>query len=699
MRDLLLEVGVEELPARFVADASRQLARGVERALDASRLGCAGVRAYATPRRLAVVATGVPERQSEREHLVRGPARRVGLGEDGKPTKAAEGFARAQGVRPEDLVVRAGPEGEYLYAVKKEPARDAAEVLPEALAAAIRGVTFPKSMRWTLGDFRFSRPIRWLVALFGEDVLPVRLGDGLEAGRVSRGHRLAHPEPVPIASPEDFERALWEAQVIADPEARRRMVVEEIEGAAERNGGRALATPELIDEITNLVEYPLALVGRFDPAYLELPREVLMTTMAAHQRYVAVAEDADGPAGATGPKLLPMFVVVANGPHIDQGLVREGNERVLAARLADARFFYGEDTKRPLAERVEALKGVVFHERLGTLWERTERLVLLSAELARRLGASEEERRHLERAARLSKADLVTHMVFELPELQGIMGREYALRAGEHPAVAVALAEQYLPKGAGAEMPSTTVGALLGLADRMDAIVGFFGVGLTPSGSEDPFALRRHATGIVRIALAREWRFSLGETIAYGAKAYGDRLSSAGEELVAGVREFILQRLRGALSDEGLAPDVVEAALGASRDDIVDAARRARALAQARQAPFFSDAVVAFQRPYNLARSRMGSGEIDGSLLAEPSEKALVEALDAVVPEARRAAERGAYVEAIRVLAGMRPAIDRFFEDVLVMAPDERVRANRLQICSRIVRAFAQVADFGALAV
>ncbi|MEW6045406.1 MAG: glycine--tRNA ligase subunit beta [Bacillota bacterium] len=688
MQSLLVEIGCEELPSRVVQDALRQMLEMMQAALDEARLGSLKARGFATPRRLAAIFDGVLERQAEREVLVRGPARRIGLDAQGRPTQAALGFARGQGVSPESLVVRSTPEGEYLFAVKREPARAAQEILPEIVSGVVRRISFPKSMRWGPGELRFARPIRWLVVLFGTQVVPVEI-DGLKAGRESRGHRLSHPGPVTIPNPEDYESIMLAAGVVADVVRRRQMVVDEIEAAAARNAGRVLASPELIDEITNLVEYPVALVGRFDAGYLELPREVLTTTMAVHQRYLAMADDAGS--------LMPAFVVVANGAHIDEAVVREGNERVLEARLADARFFYDEDRKRPLEARVEDLKGVVFHERLGSMYDKVQRVVELTRFLANRVGLGAPEAGWAQRAALLSKADLTTHMVFEFPELQGIMGREYAKASGEPEGVAVAIAEQYQPRGAAAELPATPAGALLSLADRLDTVVGFFGIGLMPTGSEDPFGLRRHALAIVRITLGRGWHWYLEEAIAQAAQNYGGRLGRPASEVVSDVREFIRQRLRGILSEAGLDADVVEAALSVDVDDLSGAAHRARELNRARRAPFFEDAMVAFQRAYNLARGRLGDGSVDPDLLQEEAERVLVEALDRVVPLARAAAASGDLVGAVRELAQLRPAVDRFFEEVLVMTEDEKVRANRLQILSRVVGAFGEFANFAAL--
>ena len=690
MRSLLLEVGTEELPARVVGPALDQLVEGLRRALEQARLGCADARGFATPRRLAVLARGVPEQQAPRSVLVRGPARRVAYDDQGRPTRAAEGFARAQGVPVEALEVGRDPEGgEYVFARRQEPSRPASEVLPELLAGVVRTLQFPRTMRWTSGALRFARPIRWLVALWGHEVLPVRL-DGLVAGRVTYGHRVIGRGPLELEQPETYEARLATAGVVADPARRRALVEQELAAAAHRIAGHPVASPELVDEITQLVEYPVGLCGRFDPAYLQLPRDVLLTVMASHQRYAAVVDDA----GA----LKPAFVVVANGDHIDVDLVREGNEKVLAARLADARFFYQEDRRRPLAERVEALRGIVFHEQLGTLWEKVQRLGTLVEHLAQALGLEEKTLQAARRAAWLAKADLATHMVYEFPELQGIMGREYARASGEPAEVAQAIAEHYQPRFAGDALPASAAGALVAVADKLDSLVGFFGIGLEPTGSEDPFALRRSAAGLVRISVERAWNWSIEAAVQAAAGAYGGRLPRPGQELAAAVREFLLQRLRAVLAERGVEGPVVEAALAATGDRLAEAARRAQALWELQQEPSWEDARVTFQRAFRLARVHRPAGPVDPSLLQEPMERQLWAAAEDLPRRVRQAVDGGDVAGAVRELASLRPLVDRFFDEVLVMAEDSRVRSNRLALLHHLVQSFREVADFSALA-
>ncbi|HEY8485848.1 MAG TPA: glycine--tRNA ligase subunit beta, partial [Limnochordales bacterium] len=568
MRSLLLEVGTEELPARMVGPAVEQMVQLTRQALEQARLGCTQLKGYATPRRLAVLARGVPETQAPAQSLVRGPARRVAFDEEGRPTRAAEGFARSQGVSVAELEVRTTPEGgEYVFAVRQLPARPAQEVLPELLAGVVRGLQFARTMRWSEGNLRFARPIRWLVALWGDQVLPLQL-DGLVAGRRTFGHRVMAPQPVELPEAEAYEALLLAAHVIADPALRRQRVQEEIRAAAHRVAGHPVAAEALVDEITHLVEYPVGLVGRFQEAYLELPREVLLTVMATHQRYVAV-EDDEG-------RLRPHFVVVANGAHIDEELVRAGNEKVLQARLADARFFFDEDRRVPLSQRVQGLSGIVYHERLGTMAEKVQRLQELVGYLAGQLQLPASTASVARRAALLCKADLLTHMVYEFPELQGIMGREYARASGEPEEVAVAIAEHVQPRAAGDQLPASDAGALVAWADRLDHLVGFFGVGLEPTGSEDPFALRRQALGLLRITLQRNWRWSIADAVGRARELYGGRLPRSAGEVAEAVGEFLRQRLRVLLGEQGLDAAVVEAALAVAGDRPAEAAERAR---------------------------------------------------------------------------------------------------------------------------
>ncbi|WPD18906.1 glycine--tRNA ligase subunit beta [Thermaerobacter composti] len=492
--DLLVEVGCEEIPAADCAEARRQLAERAGTVLAEAGLPYELVRALGTPRRLTLVVKGLAARQASRESWVRGPARAVAYGPDGQPTRAALGFARAQGVAVDDLVVRETPQGEYVFARKVEEGRPAAAVLAETLPGILGGLEFRRTMRWGAGEHRFVRPVHWLVALLGEEVLPFAFA-GVQAGRVSYGHRFLHPGPVELASAseEEYRRRLADAYVVVDPEERRERIVEQARAAAAAVGGEVEVDPELLAEVVDLVEYPTAFVGSFAEGMLELPRDVLVTTMKVHQRYFPVRRPGES-------RLLPHFVAVRNGDERHLDTVRRGNERVIGARLADARFFFQQDLRRRLADRVPDLERVSFLPDLGTLLDKTRRLERLVAWLAERLGLPAAEREHAVRAARLAKADLVTAMVYEFPELAGRMGREYALRDGEPPAVAEALAEQYLPRGGDDdELPSTWPGLLLATADRADTLAGCFAAGLEPTGSQDPYGLRRAAVGLLRL--------------------------------------------------------------------------------------------------------------------------------------------------------------------------------------------------------
>ncbi|HLT57544.1 MAG TPA: glycine--tRNA ligase subunit beta [Limnochordales bacterium] len=684
-RDLLLEVGTEEIPARFLDLVLPQLEEAARAQLKELRISFAGVKVYGTPRRLALVVEGLPERQADLVREVKGPARAVAFDEHGQPTRAAQGFARSQGVAVEDLQVRETEQGTYVFAVLREAGRPVADVLVEWLPRLVAGLHFPKSMRWGTGDLRFARPIRWLVALLGDEVLPVEL-EGLQAGRTTRGHRFLAPEPIPLASPAEYVDRLREAYVLVDPAERRQAVLEQVRQAAAQHGARAIEDPALVAEVTNLVEYPAAVVGAFDPAYLQLPREVLITPMREHQRYFPLVDDAG--------RLLPRFVAVSNGPRADMDLVRRGNEKVLAARLADARFFYEEDRRQPLAAYVERLREVVFQEQLGTVHEKMERIRDLTGWLADAVGADETTRRTAVRAAELAKADLVTQMVYEFPELQGVMGREYALLSGEGDGVAQAIYEHYLPRHAGDELPASLAGSLVSVADKLDTIVGCFGAGLIPTGSQDPYGLRRQALGVLRIAVGLPGGFDLATALAQAKEGYGARLETETDALVERIMEFFRQRLRGLMQEEGLRHDIVEAVLAVGFSDVAGAFQRARALAQFSQSDAFEALITAYQRAANLAQ-KGDTDQVEEAALTHPAEQALYAALQEVGDQVEALVAAADYGGALGLLATLRPHVDRLFEEVLVMAPEPAVRRNRLALLRRLVALCHHVADLG----
>lgn len=688
-RDLVFEIGCEEIPARLMPETIRSLKASAEEKLKAARLEFKEIAAYGTPRRLVLFVGDLAEESEPREYEVKGPPAQVAYTADGKPTRAAEGFAKSQGVPLESLTIRQVEGGSYVFAVKREEGRPAGEVLAEILPDLVRSLSFPRPMRWGSGELRFVRPIRWLLALFGTELVPFNL-DGLKSDRFTYGHRFLAPGPFRIEDPADYFTKLEKAYVVLDPEERRARIRAQGEQLAKEVGGRALFPEDLLTEVTFLVEYPTALLGSFAPEYLELPSEVVVTPMKDHQRYFPVVD----PEG----NLLPYFIAVRNGTAEHLDVVRAGNEKVLRARLADARFFFEEDKRMPLADRVERLKHIVFQENLGTLYDKTERLEALAQYLAGAVGLDGAVGAFVVRAAHLAKADLTTNMVYEFPELQGIMGREYALLSGEHASVAQAIAEQYLPRFAGDELPVTIAGSLLALADKMDTIVGCFGVGLVPTGSQDPYGLRRLASGCISIMLEGELDLSLGEVISTAAGLYERQnlLPRPAAEVAREVREFLVGRLRIALEDRGLRYDVVDAVLAAAPDNPGLAYRRAETLQRLRQEPFFRQLLTAFTRVANLAR-QAGGEELKPDLFTEAAEKELYDHYQKAATRLPALVDEERYREALELLAELAPSVNRFFEEVLVMAPDPAVRANRLALLKAIRNLGLSIADFSRL--
>ncbi len=695
--DLLFEIGVEEVPADTVLPALGQLERLVAAGLSEQRLGHGEISIWGTPRRLAIIVRDVAAHQPDLAQEVKGPPASAAFDDQGEPTRAAQGFAAGRGLAVEDLEVRDTDRGSYVFAMVAEPGRDALEVLPQVLRHAACSLSFPKTMRWGSGDFRFARPIRWLLALMGRDVIPMELA-GLRSGRITWGHRFLSDGPVQIEEPAQYLSALEDAFVIADHERRREMIARGAQEAAEEAGGRVRLDPELLDEVNFMVEYPTPLVGRFDARYLELPDDVIVTVMSGHQRYFAI-EDEDG-------RLLPLFVAIRNGD--DQGLdiVRRGNERVIEPRLADAEFYLTEDVRTPLPDRLEGLKRVTYIEGLGSLYDKTLRLQRLVGWLCDhvrqvRPGAKE----HASRAAMLSKCDLNTNMIGDtkLAKLQGRVGAEYARRSGEPEPVALAIAEQYRPLGATDEPPTTTPGRVLALADKIDHIAACFRLGLRPTGSADPHALRRAAQGIVRIILEARWRIDTPEFIAAALEALPEP-DAAGAvpaaEAAAQMEDFLARRLVAELQSRGVTHDLARAVLGAPCPDLLDAFDRGLALRdiRGRDEDAFRLVVIAAERTANIVRGPKAEEELalDARALTEPEAKALHGAFEAAGETMRDAlasdAERD-YEAAWEALAGLREPIDVFFDEVLVMAEDDAVRRNRLGLLAAVDNLFLRLLD------
>ncbi len=666
MPDLLLEIGTEELPPFDIAPALAQLATRVQTALTDLRLEVGDVQTIGTPRRLACLCSGVPVRQRPAVREVRGPAAQVAFDAAGRPTPAAVGFAHSQGIPVERLQVQEVAGKRYAVAVVEEKGHPASQVLPAALVTAVLGVSFTKTMRWGDRDIRFARPIRWVVALLDKVVLPVELA-GCRANRVTHGHRTLRPGLHSVSHPSRYEPVLKSAGVIGQPAERRKIIVHQATDLARRAGGAPLLDAHLLDEIVMSTEHPQALRGTFAAEFLTLPRPVLVTVMQHHQKYFAI-EDARH-------ALRPAFIAVRDGDATHLATVQQGHEWVLQARLTDARFFFQEDRKHRLEDLLPRLEGVTFLAQLGTMAEKTRRLVNLTRQLSTMLLLDGHTSEALLRAATLCKADLVTHLVGEFPELQGTMGQIYAELDGEPTEVARAIGEHYRPTGGDDSPPKTEVGALLGLVDKLDTLVGALGAGLVPSGSQDPY-------GRLHLSL---------KALASAARAGYGTLSRA--SVVDEVVDFLRQRLRAVLTERGMRYDLVDAALAVSDDDLLAGADRAAALQAYVARPEFSRLWVAYDRASRIQTPSAG-GKVDVQKFESPTEHQLQDVLTAVTPKVTLSVAAGDMVKAMEHLVPLAEPVDRLFDDVLIMAPDPAVRANRLALLRSVTDVFRLIADF-----
>ncbi len=715
--DLLLEIGVEELPARFCVPALVQLADHARARLREARLTHGGVETLGTPRRLALLVRGLALAQEPRETVSRGPATRVAFDAEGRPTRAAEGFARGQGIAVSELSRETAENGqEYVVARRHEAGQEAMALLPAILHDLVLGLEFPTSMRWGSGSIRYARPIRWLLSLLSERPVPFAVGD-VASGTGTYGHRtLAAPGLHPVPSARDYADTLAGLEVVVDPARRRATIWRQVQAVATEVGGRVPPDEELLDEVTWLVERPLAFAGGFDAGFLAIPAPVLVTSMRENQRYFPVYAHKDGGDTDGDGALLPAFVAVSNNARLSLDNVRHGNEKVLRARLSDARFFWDEDQRRPLSARLDDLKDVTFHAGLGSQYDRTRRIEWLSRVVAASLGYDAATEESTGETARLSKCDLVTAMVGEFPTLQGVMGRAYALADGHDPLVADGILEHYLPRYPGDTLPTSATGVAVGLADRLDTLTGFFGLGLVPTGSADPFALRRAALGFVTIVVDGGLRMSLRTLIDTARAGYAHvgtdgetggaaPPSSAMEEAVAALLEFLRARLDGLLRERRRRYDVVDAVLAADDDDPADAAVRATALQHSLDRPAFAAVAAAFKRIANIARKAQADGDADPALdealdddtgpasSAPPAERALWEAFERVRPDAEAALAEGRYEDFYDVVTVLKDPVDTFFDAVLVMDPDPDVRRARLALLGRIADLLTRPAD------
>jgi glycyl-tRNA synthetase beta chain len=684
--ELFLELGTEEIPAGFIPKALNDMQRLLCQELENARIAYGEVRTYATPRRLAISIADVAKQQQRQELELTGPPARIAFDADGKPTKAAEGFARTNGVSVDELQTIETEKGEYLFLSKVIEGGESVEQLPEILPRVIGKIPFKKSMRWKDLDIRFARPMHWIVATFDGEVVPFTFGD-LQSGNVSRGHRFMAPDEFTVSGVEDYITRAEKQFVIPDIAKRKNLIQLQLEALEEQLGGKINPDEELLEEVTFLVETPQALAGTIEERFLQLPPELLITSMREHQRYFTLIDE--------NGKLLPHFITIANTLVHDPRVVIAGNERVLKARLADAMFFWEEDQKNKLESRLEPLKKVVYQAKLGTSFEKIERFSELAAGLAQQLAPADLEL--TKRAALLAKCDLETGMVYEFPELQGVMGREYAMLEGEDPRVAKAIFEHYLPTQAGGELPSDDVGAFVSLADKIDTICGCFSVGLIPTGTADPYALRRAAIGILAIILERGYAVSIPQLVEKSVALLEAKRQRPAEEIAAEVVEFIRLRLVNMLTGQDYPADVVDAVLSAAFSEPLDAVDRVKALAALKGREDFEPLSVAFKRVGNIIKGGLEQ-PVDPALFEADCEKDLFAQLQQVQTKVAKLVDGRDYPAALETIAGLRAPVDAFFDGVMVMADDAAVKNNRLALLTSIAGLFKGVADFSRIA-
>lgn len=712
MPAFLLEVGTEELPAGFLSDAIVQWKSRIPESLKTHNLPDAAVEVYGTPRRLAVLITGLPSQQADREEEIKGPPAQAAF-KDGQPTKAAIGFASKQGVDISALEIRPTEKGDFVFVNKQIPGRPIADILTELVPEWVWNLEGKRLMRWGHGDGRFSRPIRWLVTLLDGEILPLQLENGakiVKSNRISRTHRVLHPEPVSISHATEYVKTLASGYVNVPPENRGEIITNQVKAAAEKLGGYTPIYPELLAEVVNLVEYPTAVIGQFEEEFLKLPKEVITEVMVSHQRYFPVFKNAEC------QELLPNFITISNGDPAKSDIIAVGNARVIRARLADGRFFYEADLSKPLESYLPQLEKVTFQEDLGSVRAKVERIVKNAEKISNQLQLNPAQTHNIQRAALLSKADLVTQMVYEFPELQGIMGEKYALASGEDPEVAKAIFEHYLPRNADDIFPQTLTGQIVGLADRLDTLVSIFGLGLIPTGSSDPFALRRAANAIINITWLANLPINLQSLLEYTATDFAVVFRKDRIGLIKTLREFFLQRIRTLLQDEKqIDYDLVNAVLGENDPeyteraltDLLDVRDRAIYLQKIRQDGTLDKIYETVNRSTRLAAQGNLDLEtlepqtlINPELFQKKSESAFYNALVELVPQTQAAQQNRDYQLLVTALTKIAPTVGTFFDgedSVLVMDPNPDIKQNRLNLLGLLRNHARVLADFGAI--
>lgn len=712
MPAFLLEVGTEELPAGFLSDAIVQWKSRIPESLKTHNLPNAAVEVYGTPRRLAVLITGLPSQQADREEEIKGPPAQAAF-KDGQPTKAAIGFASKQGVDISALEIRPTEKGDFVFVNKQIPGRPIADILTELVPQWVWNLEGKRLMRWGHGDGRFSRPIRWLVTLLDGEILPLHLENGakiVKSNRISRTHRVLHPEPVSISHATEYVKTLASGFVNVPPENRGEIITNQVKAAAEKLGGYTPIYPELLAEVVNLVEYPTAVIGQFEEEFLKLPKEVITEVMVSHQRYFPVFKNAEC------QELLPNFITISNGDPAKSDIIAVGNARVIRARLADGRFFYEADVSKPLESFLSQLEKVTFQEDLGSVRAKVERIVKNAEKISDQLQLNPIQSQNIQRAALLCKADLVTQMVYEFPELQGIMGEKYALASGEDPEVAKAIFEHYLPRNADDIFPQTLTGQIVGLADRLDTLVSIFGLGLIPTGSSDPFALRRAANAIINITWLANLPINLQSLLEYTATNFAVDFRKDRMGLIKTLREFFFQRIRTLLQDEKqIDYDLVNAVLEENDPeyteralvDLLDVRDRAIYLQKIRQDGTLDKIYETVNRSTRLAAQGNLDLEtlepqtlINPELFQKKSESAFYNALVELVPQTQAAQQNRDYQLLVTALTKIAPTVGTFFDgedSVLVMDPNPDIKQNRLNLLGLLRNHGRVLADFGAI--
>ncbi len=682
-KELLFEVGTEEIPAGIVPRALKELKTLAEDKLNADRVGYSKVKVLGTPRRLFLYIDELSERQQDIVEEKLGPAKKSAYDANGNPTMAAMGFAKALGVDVEDLQTVDTEKGEYLSVKKEIKGEETFNLLSGILKDLINSLTFPKPMRWGSSTVAFIRPVHWILSTFGGEVIPLSIGN-LKSSSTSRGHLFKSPESFQVGDYSSYIKKIREAYVIIDHNERKKIIEDGLKGVAEETGSRVLEDRQLVEEVTYLVEYPVVLHGSFDKEFLKLPGEVLIHAMRSHQRYFSMV-NSEG-------NLLPKFVVVANTPVSDNAIVVKGNERVLKARLEDAKFYYNEDLKVPLEKRLEELKGVIFQAKLGTSYEKVMRFKSIARLISDIVAPDKVEK--VERASLLCKADLVSGMVGEFPDLQGVMGREYAQHAGESIDVSDAIYEHYMPKEAGGELPKSLTGAIVSIADKLDTIVGCFSVGLIPTGTADPYALRRQVLGIIAIILDRGFTLSLRDLMEKSFDLLEEKALRPREEVLTDIEEFVKSRWKNQLVSQGYPSDIIDAILATSSSlDLEDAFERIKALKNFKMSPAFDALAAAFKRVVNILK---GSQEftLDPDLFDSEGERNLFNAYEEQGEEIEKLLAKKDYEHALEKLSLLKAPVDAFFDEVMVMVEDEAVRNNRLALLQSIGKMLYKICDF-----